>query len=153
MWKWTSTSRSVLVHFHIGESWKVGKLGKYAPAVATPVHRTLPIYSKCKQESRSAQSVQDEASLSPAATKASFSSAPRPQISITHGICSVTLGHDWWRCQRRGNDPATGGEKDCHQTRAAYLLERSRGQVREGRDFSAEISHEEAYLQEASRSS
>ena len=25
MWKWTSTSRSVLVHFHIVESWKVWK--------------------------------------------------------------------------------------------------------------------------------
>ena len=30
MWKWTSTSRSVLVHFHIVESWKVGKFGKHA---------------------------------------------------------------------------------------------------------------------------
>ena len=50
------------------------------------------------------------------------------------------------------NDPAAGGEKDCHHTRAA-LLERSRGQVRGERDFSAEISHEEAHLQEAIRSS
>ena len=33
MWKWTSTSRSVLVHFHIVENWKVGKFGKHAPAV------------------------------------------------------------------------------------------------------------------------
>ena len=40
----------------------------------------------------------------------------------------------------------------CHHTRAT-LLERSRGQVREGRDFSAEIPHEEARLQEACRSS
>ena len=49
MWKWTSTSRSVLVHFHIVESWKVGKFGKHAPAVATPVHSTLLICSKGKQ--------------------------------------------------------------------------------------------------------
>ena len=89
--------------------------------------------------------------LSPAATRAGSSSPPRPQISVAHGIRSVTLGHDQ-RCQRRGNDPAAGGEKDCHHARAA-LLERSRGQVREGRDFSAETSHEEAHLQEASRSS
>ena len=49
MWKWTSTSRSVLVHFHILESWKVGKFGKHAPAVVTPVHSPLLIYSKGKQ--------------------------------------------------------------------------------------------------------
>ena len=47
MWKWTSTSRSVLVHFHIVENWKVGKHA--APAVATPVHSPLLIYSKGKQ--------------------------------------------------------------------------------------------------------
>ena len=60
--------------------------------------------------------MQDEASLSPAATRAGFSSAPRPQISIAHGIRSVTLGHDK-RCQRRGNDPAAGGEKEFAITR------------------------------------
>ena len=43
-------------------------------------------------------------------------------------------------------------EKDCHHTRAA-LLDRSRGQVRERRDFSVEKSHKEARLQEASHSS
>ena len=43
MWKWTSTSRSVLVHFHIVESWKVGKLGKYAPQV---VRCVLVTYSR-----------------------------------------------------------------------------------------------------------
>ena len=73
--------------------WKVGKLGKDAPAVATLVHSPLPIKAR-KNKDRSAQSVQDEASLSPAATRAGFSSAPRPQISIAHGIRSVTLGHD-----------------------------------------------------------
>ena len=35
-------------NFHIVESWKVGKLGKHAPAVATLVHRPLPNYSKGK---------------------------------------------------------------------------------------------------------
>ena len=49
MWKWTSTSRSVLVHFHIVESWKVGKFGKHAPAVATPVHSPLMIYVTAKE--------------------------------------------------------------------------------------------------------
>ena len=42
MWKWTSTSRSVLVHFHIVESWKVGKLGKHAPACCNPGTQTSP---------------------------------------------------------------------------------------------------------------
>ena len=72
------------------ESWE---FGKHAPAVATPVHSPLLITAK-ENKDRSAQSVQDEASLSPAATRAGFSSAPRPQISIAHGIRSVTLGHD-----------------------------------------------------------
>ena len=93
MWKWTSTSRSMLVYFHIVESWKVGKLGKYAPAVATR-YTVLSRFTATENKDRSAQSVQDEASLSPAATRAGFSSAPRPQISITRGIRSVTLGHD-----------------------------------------------------------
>ena len=95
--KFGSTSRSVLVHFHIVESWnwKVGKLGKHAPAAATPRYTVLSRFTAAKEnKDRSAQSVQDEASLSPAATRAGFSSPPRPQISIAHGIRSVTLGHD-----------------------------------------------------------
>ena len=93
MWKWTSTSRSVLVHLpHCGK-WKVGKFGKHAPAVATLVHSPLPITAR-ENKDRSAQSVQDQASLSPAATRAGFSSPPRPQICIAHGIRSVALGHD-----------------------------------------------------------
>ena len=83
MWKWTST---VLVHFHIVES---GKFGKYAPAVATLAHSPLPITAR-ENKDRSAQSVQDQASLSPAATRVGFSSPPRPQISIAHGIRSVS---------------------------------------------------------------
>ena len=77
---------------HCGK-WKVGKFGKHAPAVATLVHSPLPITAR-ENKDRSAQSVQDQASLSPAATRAGFSSPPRPQISITHGIRSVILGHD-----------------------------------------------------------
>ena len=77
---------------HCGK-WKVGKFGKHAPDVATLVHSTLPITAR-ENKYRSAQSVQDEASLPPAATRAGFSSPPRPQISIAHGIRSVNLGHD-----------------------------------------------------------
>ena len=80
MWKWTSTSRSVFVHFHIVESGKLESL-ENTPLLLQP-------------KDRSAQYVQDQASLSPAATRAGFSSPPRPQISILHGIRSVTLGHD-----------------------------------------------------------
>ena len=63
------------------------------PAVATLVHSPLPITAR-ENKDRSAQSVQDQASLSPAATRAGFSSPPRPQISIAHGIRSVIFGHD-----------------------------------------------------------
>ena len=77
---------------HCGK-WKVGKFGKHAPAVATLVHSPLPITAR-ENKDRSAQSVQDQASLSPAATRAGFSSPPRPQISVAHGIRSVILGHD-----------------------------------------------------------
>ena len=38
---------------------------------------------------RSAQAVQDEASLTPAATRAGFSTAPRPQVGNAHGSHSV----------------------------------------------------------------
>ena len=69
--------------------WKVGKFGKHAPAVATLVlHSPLPITAR-ETKDKSAQSVQDEAFLSSAATRAGFSSPPRPQISIAHGIRSV----------------------------------------------------------------
>ena len=77
---------------HCGR-WKVGKLEKHAPAVATLVHSPPPITAR-ENKDRSAQSVQDEASLSPAATRGGFSSPPRPQISTAHGIRNVNLGHD-----------------------------------------------------------
>ena len=93
MWKWTSTSRSVLVHFHIVESWKVGNL-ENTPRLLQPRCTVLSGFTAKENKDRSAQSVQDGASLSPAATRAGFSSAPRPQISIAHGIRSVTLGHN-----------------------------------------------------------
>ena len=93
MWKWTSTSRSVLVQFHIVESGKLESL-ENTPLLLQPwYHSPLPITAR-ENKDRSAQSVQDEASLSPAATRAGFSSPPRPQISIAHGIRSVNLGHD-----------------------------------------------------------
>ena len=45
--------------------------------------------AKENNDDRSAQAVQDEASLSPAATRASFSMAPRPQVGNVHGSQSV----------------------------------------------------------------
>ena len=48
-----------------------------------------------KNGPRSAQAVQDEASLSPAATRAGFSMAPRLQVGNVHSI-------------HRVNDPAAG---------------------------------------------
>ena len=77
---------------HCGK-WKVGKFGKHAPAVATLVHSPLPITAR-ENKDRPAQSVQDQASLSPAATRADFSSPPKPKINIAHGIRSVIFGHD-----------------------------------------------------------
>ena len=59
-----------------------------------PPYTVLSRFTEKEYKDRSAQSVQDEASLSPAATRAGFSSAPRPQISIAHGIRGVTLRHD-----------------------------------------------------------
>ena len=62
-----------------------------------------------KKDDRSAQTVQDEASLSPAATRALLGGAETPN----------------WQCarqsQRFGDDPAAGGEEDCNHTRAALL--------------------------------
>ena len=42
-----------------------------------------------KKDDRSAQAVQDEASLSTAATRAGFSMAPRPQVGNDHSNDSV----------------------------------------------------------------
>ena len=94
MWKWTSTSRSVLVHFHVVESGKLESL-EDTPLLLQPwwYSSPLPITAR-ENKNRSAQFVQDQASLSPAATRTGFSSPPRPQICIAHGIRSVTLGHD-----------------------------------------------------------
>ena len=44
---------------------------------------------KRNKDDRSAQAVQDEASLSPATTRTGFSMAPRPQVSNVHSIHSV----------------------------------------------------------------
>ena len=56
-----------------------------------PRYTVLSRFTAKENKDRSAQSVQDEAYLSPAATRAGFSSAPRLQISIAYGIRSVIL--------------------------------------------------------------
>ena len=45
--------------------------------------------AKGNKDDRSAQAVQDEASLSPAATRAGFSMAPRPQVGNIHSSHSI----------------------------------------------------------------
>ena len=84
--------------------------------------------AKENKDDRLAQAVQNEASLSPATTKAGFSTAPRPQISNAHGSHSTTTATI--------RPPEV--EEDCNHTRAA-LLGQPRGQVREGRDLLGKI--------------
>ena len=83
-------------------------------------------YNQGKKDDGLAQTVQEEASLSPAATRALLDSSWTPS----------------WQCarqsQRFDNDPAAGGEEDCNHTRAA-LLGRSRRRVRKGRDLAEGI--------------
>ena len=65
----------------ISKFWKVGKFGKHASAVPT---------SLGNKGDRSAQAVQDEASLASAATRADFPTAPRPQVgNNAHGSHSI----------------------------------------------------------------
>ena len=47
------------------------------------------VQTKGNKDDRSAQAVQDESSLSPAATRAGFSMAPRPQVGNVHNSHSV----------------------------------------------------------------
>ena len=47
------------------------------------------VQAKESKDDRSPQAVQDEASLSPAATRAGYSMAPRPQIGNVHSSHSV----------------------------------------------------------------
>ena len=64
----------------ISKFWEVGKFGKHASAVPTPLGN---------KGDRSAQAVQDEASLASAATRADFPTAPRPQVGNAHGSHSI----------------------------------------------------------------
>ena len=69
-----------------------GKFGKHAPAVAAPwgsLSVLSLVLAKGNTDIKSAQAVQDEASLSPAAKRLGFSTAPRPQVSDAHGSHSV----------------------------------------------------------------
>ena len=47
------------------------------------------VQAKGNEDDRSAQAVQDEACLSPAANRAGFSMAPRPQVGNVHSSHSV----------------------------------------------------------------
>ena len=47
------------------------------------------VQAKGNKDDRSAQAVQDEASLSPAATRADFSMVPRPQVGNVHSSHSI----------------------------------------------------------------
>ena len=47
------------------------------------------VQAEGNKDDRSAQAVQDKASLSPAATRAGFSMAPRPQVGNVHSNHSV----------------------------------------------------------------
>ena len=47
------------------------------------------VQAKGNKDDRSTQAVQDKASLSPAATRAGFSMAPRPQLGNVHSSDSV----------------------------------------------------------------
>ena len=49
------------------------------------------VHAKVNKDDRSSQAVQGEASLTPAASRADFSTAPRPQVSNAHGSHSVAV--------------------------------------------------------------
>ena len=139
MWKWTSTSRSVLVHFHIVESGKLESL-ENTPLLLQPWYTVLSRLQQvktrigqlnlCRMKLPYSQRQQERASRVRRDHKLALRTAFAALILVTTRVVSDTR---------------------------AVLLERSRGQVRgqvqEGRDFLAKISHEEAHLQEASRSS
>ena len=74
-WKWTNSDLEVLVHYQILESLE-NMLLLLQPLWVT----VLPCWytAKGNKNNRSAQAVQDEASLTPAATRANFSTALRP---------------------------------------------------------------------------
>ena len=70
--------------------WNVGKIGKHAADVATSLGNS-PVFGHAKgnKDDRSAHAVQDETSLTPAARRAGFSTAPRPKVGNAHGSHSV----------------------------------------------------------------
>ena len=151
MWKWTSTSRSVLVHFHIVESGKLESL-ENTPLLLQPWYTVLSRLQQgktrigqlnlCRIKLPYRQRQQERASRVRRDHKLALPTAFAALFLVTASVVSAA---------------ATIQPPEVRRTaitcERAALLERSRGQVREGRDFSAEISHEEAHLQEASRSS
>ena len=85
------------------------------------------VQAKGNKDDRSAQAVQDEASLLPAATRAGFSMAPRPQVGNVHSRHSVA---------------ATIRPPEVRMTaitREWLSWDDYFGKVREGRDLSEEI--------------
>ena len=148
MWKWTSTSRSVLVHFHIVESWKVWKT---RPGCCNPGAQSSPDLQQrktrigqlnlCRMKLPYRQRQQERASRVRRDHKLALRTAFVALLLVITSVVSAAATIQPPEVRR--NVPS----------HVSDFAERSRGQVREGRDFSAEISHEEAHLQEASRSS
>ena len=72
---------------------KFGKLGSLENMLLLlqPLRVTVLslVHAKRNKDDSSAQAVQDEASLTPVATTAGFSTAPRPQVGNTHGSHTV----------------------------------------------------------------
>ena len=86
-----NASRSLFVYFQILESWKVGKFGKHASAVATPLGNS-PVFlvqAKGNKDDRSAQAVQDRASLTPAETRADFSTRRDSKVTMRTAVAAL----------------------------------------------------------------
>ena len=82
------------IHLSISKFWKVGKLKSLENMLLLlqPLWVTVLslVHAKGNKGDRSAQAVQDEASLTTAATRAGFSTAPRPFVGNAHGSHIVT---------------------------------------------------------------
>ena len=108
------------------ESWKVWKT---CSCCCNPFRLQTCLWcrpSEGNRDDRSAPAVQDEASLSPAATRAGFSMAPRPQVGNMHSSHSVAATI---RPPEVGMPAIT----------RAWLLGSLFGYFREGKELSEEI--------------
>ena len=116
MWKWTSTSRSVLVHFHIVESGKLESL-ENTPLLLQPWYTVLSRLQQektkigqlnlCRIKLPYRQRQQERASRVRQDHKLALRTAFAALFLVTTSVF-----------QRRGNDLAAGGEKDCDHMQA-----------------------------------